>query len=1595
MSKKVESAFTNYENEVIPSKSGGFSSMVGDISGMISSVTSAATDKLNSLIAIGSTFDLSSLVVGKLSSLASKYLSGLTSMLGFMSSDAKTALANSATVFSMNIAENFINDVKKTIYIPEQVFLIQVKALYYAGGDLAYQNQYIRKSALSRDWVETLKFCDQEYGVVYTRLYSGIEVDLRLAARNGCWKNVSYILSNVVIAHSSAIASFEKLTYSGITSGFTYDSLKSEISYYEELFPKYISMMISFSYSYLTCANVKSVLEKFSDFVTPKMFGSTDDKYKSKYAFTYSDVLRMMPSFIPTDNTSEINRLLENTDVEDSKTAKELLLEGNAISDKDIASNAYQVSSNVLSAVSKIGEFRSNVLNNKTSLKSSITEDSIPVGSSDDYIPLATNNDQLSTSWDTVYYREKFDLSPDDYSNYITLRNKNIKIIYVMLSNKTIWGSNVMINEEYYNRCVLKTMTTVTSALSQVKDLLGVSGPIQTVYEVADIINSSIYTYQKFVEGSLLDPTNNETIDTDNFKEILMSEYSLDGNYTDFILPDGTTPVNSIESGLQQAATVVNGVENGGEATSTGSMTNSSTSSNTAVSEEIAATISSDFTTKSEINAIIRYLTKLTMITKRDVIIKYLTWFYNTGAAQEIEISNLNEIFTYLIYTIFGRTNINTPAKINDLFNNASDSTLNDNISIMISIYKMNLIVNYLHLYNYDKRTSDTMNNIYKLAMLTMSYEIESLSFSKAVYLYDTENLRSIVKQMFLSKIDYLKSIVKVGDSQFFREKDTLTTVFSGFDRQGILGFDEQTDNRIKYTNIEVGDWNEAVQFGDKTFFAGNSLTSGNGIKYTTRTSDTIMSTLTTTGNWSIEIHCGYLFFINKSNDSLYVWNDSTNNVVVTNITDISNWEFKDLEKYSTVMLVSKIDKGIKIWNDNTKIAEFTICTSGSDYDIKLISRGYVFYTKNSKNKVFIYNGKTLSYIYSNGIRVTSMCTFSEEINVNWLELGVVDPLQPEVVPLPVKKEKNIVRYHLIIGTINNGMLDLYDDDGSNNFIVNDKLSIKCEDVYIFDVGNGNVKYIMREIGNEKYNKFGLLSLRTKKEYSFLTALFFTYTDEVTGKTENVFSSGKIISGFSESVLLKNETISNCEYINLTDNCLLFYQDYTYYNTGCATVEEHKTNRWSYIDNINKIENEIFSIEFQGIDIIKVDQMFPNGILKLFISTKNDIYIISNSIFKSIITDDIYKISGWDYYYFNNYLIFINEKGLGINYYDNSTNSLVKSNLITGHWNLIKGSKYYYAVSKDGTNGGIKKSNNNFSFLHLPNVQISSGDYGKGTFDEINKRMYIGALRNKTLVDVSAIALLFDINEFVYYQNVYQLSKISNLMNKSSTNDILDALTDILGSGESTDISNYVKPTVISSESNNYLEKMINGATESSSDAGSIKTIINNDDGTTTTLITNEDGSTESQTINDDGTTTVVKVDTNGISTTTINATIIDESDLLLISGKSLTELTGEMTTSLRKIEKNSDFYADVDSSAMAYNEFDITDSDQINNVIWDILINNPINPAGENLIRKFEAELRKSYIEHDPDPESDKLSTVELVKHEYTSDEFLDNYVL
>ena len=1397
MGKKYSNAASEYDNVINPSskKSGLLSGLKSKLTSSINSISDGIFGKLNELKSKVFSFNLSALT-GKLQGLLSGLLDSATSMLKSMIKDSIASLKNAGKNFAMNIVEQFQNDLKAMIFIEDKIFCQTIKALYYAGADLAYNNHYIRNSALTRDWNYTLEFLDKQYDIKYSLEYNKLTDDLDKCAKNGCYKNVMYIFGELLNARNSL--NVEKSSQESVLPSLIYDpnsqkaikatisTLEDNIAKYDELLVKYTKLTIVYSYSSFSPSRVKKLIKITNGIVLPKYFGTTDDKYSKKYIFNNSDVNNtMMPDFQQKLTKSDSKTLQdidkqaseieeENDELKDyaneeaeagealSSVASSWNSSGNIVDNENVKD--VNKAAQYLKTRSKLDTFRANYRSKLTSQNKALSVTALKKGVSQ---VIEDNRARYHKNYDgsTVKYRKSAADLIDDFgesqeNKYISCRNANIKAIYTLLSSQTIYGSNRMVNETYYKRCKMKSSTVLRASADKALGLIGASALVQSIYDISDIIDGSAYNYTVKVEKWLYDPKTNLSI-SDTFGSFGAMYFDTDTNSVKYKIDDENG--NTIDTDNIQEV-----IDNPQSASLPSS---SSTVSNEDTEKEIDDLKTSNKSAKKYILDITRYVDKIPIGTKRDILIKYLTWFYNGIISRKISEKIAKECFSRLIYKIFGRTGFDNPNKIEDLFINSNNNTLNKNLDTFVSISSLGLSKSYMKLSNYDTNTSNEIDDIYDMTVYTMSIEIKNNAFTKAVFLYDNDYMHTLAKQKYESQIKQLKNLNGSLESdklkQFYSNKDNLTKTYDGFDRFGIFGFDERSGFVVKYTNVQTGDWNSILVGEEGTFFGGSDTTDNNGIRYLDTDSDTIKQTSIKSGLWNIIELNKRAFFINFIGN-VYIWNSSKKDVVKIMNKTGNDYEYKEFPDYNLIFAIGKKNNGLMMFKDNNFIS---LSSTGSNFKWFKDNNIIVFYTDDGISKPIGVDVVTQNYFYISSINapLTTPIRFTEDHVITTTINSTIS--NPDGTSTPVSRTEvtHNYKHHIMFGRLdNNGVLDCVNQNTdesnySNSWIDDSSISISNKSICLVKISKNIYAIPVNSERTEDNNVTIIKPIYTQ-----------SYSQTITGTSSSSSSSNTtptLKTGYEKTDYLHQYAkLSNLSVINDT---VFFKADYLNGTTWETKFFVHKYND-SVIDEMSVSSKD--SIKFYNPDKDNLQLIFGKD-------SANNLYYFnpSKNIIKALFSESKYIVDGWKYCNINRkYAQLYNENApIGVILYDNDNNSIIKTNLTTQYWKVLEGNKYFYALSQNGTNKGVLYSKKPlFNFTDITSNDVSRYDINGFVYDSSLKRTYLGVERSKNILNVDSVN--YDINEFIYLKNAYELYKLNETNSNLDTQKILDDLSDKL-----------------------------------------------------------------------------------------------------------------------------------------------------------------------------------------------------------------------
>lgn len=1258
------------------------------------------------------------------------WFNGLIGSLGSSFSgilgDTLTNLKNSGVNFVSNIAENLYNDIKSSIYIPDEIFCATLQGLYYSSGaDLSAGNNYIRDNALRRDWNKTLEFVNKCSNIKYSTLYSNMENELRIAATNSCVNNLKLMFTALYEEYESIEKELEHLYFVESNNDTLTNALRDNKALIEDWFMTYFKLLLINSKDNVLANDLFTFFKDFSKILRPKYFGETDDRYNFRYGITVLDINKFIPFFDPdskytySDSDSSLSEFVYNNDENMKITANTIR------SNQQIAKNNPDANKPNI-----IDDYRATAIENYTTKHKTYVKEAIERGSRsisdnardnyenalqdyDDPSKVKYNNYDpakgLTKTLDKFVRGMSF---TDDPERFIDPNNKNIKKIYAMLASDVIFGENKLVNPIFHDRCKYPTMTKLIETADKAVGLLGSSMLVKgltSLYDLASAMENSAYNYAVKVDQYLFTPGVSKT--AQNVIDSYVGTYQIDpdSKAAVFVPVDELSDVELLELKRDTSADVrINGND----------LNSMITTKNISTFNSISKFIDSNNSVNKELTNIMRFVSGLSMVTKRDIIVKYLEYFYNIMESRELDISVIKLTFATLIYSIFGLTGYSDTNNLMSLFDGSTGSSLNDNIKFMIAISLLNKENTYLRL---KESYASDVTNLYKITIELMSREVESLAFVKAIYNYDHDYMKSYVKQVYESELDFLKVINSKDNPDyklFYGSKDAITRSYSGYDKGGILGFNA-TKGLTQFTDVDYGDFSSIANTSKGIFFGGNENTSNNGIYLLDPTSGTLKQTNIDYGTWIkiVEINSN-IFFINDVNE-LYIY--TSNGVRKTNISDMDNWELRGVN--GCTLLLSKNNGGIKQWNST--LNDFSIITNTGD-NYKTYDTPYgntVIYATGNKSNVYLASsGSIVNISDTTKLIVNNVITQTRTV-ITTSESSSGSDSQPSVVKTD--------HHHYLIGA-KDGLYDCV----YTNVVSPDGISVNSvTPIQQFNSKNTSIIKVDSNTG------------RIYSDGNVYTITFNTVENESTTLYTSIHEDE---SSYTNFILLN-------DYLLVYNNSL---------------VKEIKTSKTITIDDTLQLNNAIPVI-------------FNN---KFYLKTTNDIlyFNLSENRIYSIFDNDSDKVSGWEIYDSGN-LTYINnkDKKLGIRVIHNGKS--VDTNITDGSWSLCEGKTVVLALSKDGTNKGIRFTKLSLTpkFTEAINgYSMTIHDFTEAVYYSSTDKFYFGMNRSDTIFDVDNYN--YDIDEFLYPLTLITLNRISNSFTTNKLNSMLAAyLIDIKSESES------------------------------------------------------------------------------------------------------------------------------------------------------------------------------------------------------------------
>lgn len=1579
-------AFENYKNEVAASSNGGFLSKLKgfgvDSLGGLDSFMGKDIINANKLMKSFTGFNLGNMFKN-LGNFFGDLLQSALQMLTDMGMDALHALENASINFVSNLAEDLWNNVRSVMYIPDSAFAITLKGMYYAGADLAYNDHYIRRSALQRDWKQSLEFIDEQYGIDYNlRDYKDLELDLSTCANGSCVNNMYYIFEKMysqitelkeglasdetkmkpftepiidykLLTYDEALTcddlyvkvmgemvsldmttdevskeptsidyikehpTFEYYTktitdYVGISHGlfdeyeYETDAEKEDIestynSYIdtttliqnsEQMMVRYFKMLIVHSYTYLTATSVQKFFTQFSNVLKPKYYGITDDKYYGKFQFTISECMTMLPDYTSNDVTksdmytqqlaaaknaeylakrqvqmseqakaaNEKNPNRFNNSTHTKSTTKK---KWNAWDTNDGDTVEGVVQKGLQNASEKVHNFRDNARRNVAASQNASYSSAIQNGltgglgkrntdilnRSRENLNAKQDNKKISTMYDreVVKFYEMLGQGKQQSDQKVVLRNKNIKQIYTLMANETVWGDDRMINDPFYQRCKLKTMNLLNQSLSKVAGILGSTYLVQAAFDLEAALDSSAYVYVKKVEDYLLNPKEHSYhgIDTmfsggDNmwtqFGDYFKQAYTFNDSVgTDPGLESLVDALTSSTPSAQSSTTTGTSDIDPDEDLSEANSANSKTY------KEVMEELDENQVATTFVDNVVRFMSTISSLDLRDLLTNSLTAFYNYIKARDI---NTSPYFKNLINSMAG-SEIDSPSSLNsEIFNKSTRKSLLANAKFLISIYALKNSYKYF-LTDMSDSNKEELVKLYDLVFANAAANIQMLGVVSAISKFDREQLNTLVKQNFFTSIEHLKSINSRSNSLLKTApgyKDTLTKTFGNqFDLRGITGYSFDNDKVLYITEHSTGDWNSVVSSIDKdvgSFFCKSNINGfGRGVyrRLTGSSSLTKMTVKTTAGSeftdrdlYGISFSdTGEIYFgiddISSSKpattNTLFVFNSTSGN-----IEGVSGFEEnpKDFDfvidtDLNLLILTSKVTGGCYY----TKLGS-TTCTKGTSNGgkhkfVKLGNGTKVLYPTQGTSELLYFDvsGNLVNKVSmpSGVTTITSVNPVISNIIVNIQQTppaveGSTEPPQPVTVPTPM------VVYGLLVGT-NSGLvhcLAIASIDSTTG-VQSDTSQLELGKTYKFSDDNLPC-YIYEDtvIGFENksaviYKKYVEDTVPTITPGASLTSydLFKFETGINIGNTSLQSISVILNSTYTDDgvyVLLQRPDISTNDLYfaprKYTGDVPQMYLIRDSISPGKSTFNVITTTASS-----TSIPN-IITYNDNSIDFVSIRRDSDNVTATIKPSKFRDIDSDNASNDSKVVKE---SKTGWkDISIPGDSVLYIQNTKYGIIMFGSDVHEINKysdytyvgsSNInhdIVFDFQILKAKgKTFFANKSSGPKyinnvyGIFKSSNGGITRNYADTSAFHDGDISSMAYDKFDNCLYFCTLRDKTIFnyDYLATTAAFDIDAYISKLSYYELSKLVKNLLTAQNDATTGAMVEILSEKDS------------------------------------------------------------------------------------------------------------------------------------------------------------------------------------------------------------------
>ena len=694
--------------------------------------------------------------VNELMSKASDFTSSASKLLNDISNNAISQLKNSNLTYAMNIIEDFVDDLKRSVYITDRMFLEQLSFLHkHCGADLGYNNNAIRIFALDHDLVETLQYVDKELPIPikYKISYKDLERDLQICVDNNCWKCMRYIFHNLYIEYINHELEYNETKYQ-LTRGYysTPESHKidqygyeeclrlneiyeTEMNKIEHIFLKYFKDLIVYSYSYVNVSALKHFFDCFPKILLPKYFGSTDDRFHKYYAFTEKDCEIMMP---PIENNKE-EETTETTEEPDTNTCVIFNIASNAVNNSPLASLRNSLYANQdKKEVSKLNTVNAG----STAIKVAEVAKNV--------IKKASENP------------------------YITYRNENIKQIYAYLSSEVIFGYNRMVNDNFHERTSIKSnINILKTAIIEAGTVFGNNYILQAVNNVIDATESSGYKLVEKYKDSIFEPKTSKPVDeiSYNYDEIAsLNDLSLKRiadyieNAQKIIDKQNEQDIKGIEDTIPAAGNPQD-IKNVKEQ-----------------AEELEDLIAKNTLVRSKLASIFQFIDEIPTLTLRDMCIRYYDLFYTL--LSKLTVNQREHVYERFVYNTIGVKDQTSNANIKKIINNIVLKYVKMAFRNIMAVYYLNYEVEFLELKSFKVSEVENITSLFRIMAGILIREVQSTGFTKTVFNYDHDYLSILARKIYLQELKHLGNVSNPSNwlnDKFADELNNFAAHFTGF----------------------------------------------------------------------------------------------------------------------------------------------------------------------------------------------------------------------------------------------------------------------------------------------------------------------------------------------------------------------------------------------------------------------------------------------------------------------------------------------------------------------------------------------------------------------------------------------------------------------------------------------------------------------------------------------------------------------------------------------------------------------------------------------------------------------------------------------